>query len=171
MSIFHKIYNFFNKPQIALLTIIIFLVIYILLTEKTSKFSNNFLLFGPKKNDENKYAKFAGVELDTWKKIIIVYVMIFLASVFQTYYKNVIHHGVDKYIYYSDSSEIPFSKLWAYIILLVNPFIDTLLYVIKFFATATFQLQFIIPQFIGSYIVNLPYIVHMLKGKKFIQYI
>jgi hypothetical protein len=170
MNIFHKIYNFFNKPQIALFIIIAFLGIYIFLTEESSNFHKNFLLFGPKKNDEDKYAKFAGIELNTWKKIIIVYFMIFFASVFQAYYKNVIHHGVDKYVYYSDLSEIPLSKLWTYIILLINPFIDTLLYLIKFFATATFQLQFIIPQFIGSYIVNLPYIIHILKDKKFIQF-
>ena len=43
-----------------------------------------------------------------------------------------------------------------------------MIYIIKFYATATIQIQYIIPQLIGSYIVNIPFMLHWLKGKEFI---
>ena len=63
---------------------------------------------------------------------------------------------------------MPYNKLLTYVITLIDPFIKTLLYIIEFYATATFQLQFILPQFLGAYITNLPFTLHLLKQKTFI---
>ena len=60
------------------------------------------------------------------------------------------------------------NKLLTYVITMVDPFIKTLLYIIEFYATATFQFQFILPQFIGSYIATLPFTLNLLEQKTFI---
>ena len=49
--------------------------------------------------------------------------------------------------------------------LLINPYT---LYILQFYATATFQIQYIIPQFLGNYITDLPFTLKWLNGKKFI---
>ena len=51
---------------------------------------------------------------------------------------------------------------------IIDPIIQIILYIIRFYATATFQIQYIIPQFIGSYITDLPFTLKWLNGKKFI---
>lgn len=67
-----------------------------------------------------------------------------------------------------DITTMPYTKPITYIITLLDPFIKTLLYIIEFYATATFQLQFILPQFIGSYISTLPFTLNLLEQKTFI---
>lgn len=168
MSILSKIYKFINKPHVALFIIIIFLISYIIFADESGGFKDNFLVFGPTKNKDGDYTTFAGLELNTWKKIIVIYVMLFFTNILQTYYTNVIDINVNPYIWNKNVKNVPFSKYLIYFLMAINPFIELLLYIINFFATATFQIQFIIPQFIGKYISNLPFIIKMLNNKRFI---
>jgi len=166
---FTKIFDFFNHPKTALLIILIFLISYFLAQGLTSGFGNNFLTFGPTKDeDTGKPTTFMGIQLDTWNNVGLVYFIIFISTVLQAYYGNVVGTNIHAFVWNAAIEVVPFPKFWTYLILLIDPIIQIILYIIKFYATATFQIQYIIPQFLGSYITDLPFTLKWLNGKKFI---
>jgi hypothetical protein len=164
-----KIFNFFNSPRTALLTILIFLISYFLAQGFTTGFGNNFLTFGPT-NDEisGKPTTFMGIQLESWSNVGLVYFIIFISTVLQVYYNSVVSTNIHSFVWNAAIKVVPFPKFWTYLILLIDPIIEIILYIIRFYATATFQLQYIIPQFIGSYITDLPFTLKWLNGKTFI---
>jgi hypothetical protein len=167
MSIFSKLYDFFNNPRTALLIMLVFFLAYYLSIGLTVGFSNNFLSFGPVKDKEGNHTKFMGIDINSWKLVGIVYVIIFISTVLQSYYQNVVGQNIHAYVYNTAVKKVPYSKFWTYLVLLIDPFINILLSIIRFYATATFQIQYVIPQFIGSYITDLPFTLKWLAGKKF----
>jgi len=164
-----KIFNFFNSPKIALITILLFFLTYFLAQGLTTGFGQNFLAFGP---TEDEYTKeptmFMGIKLDSWTIVGVVYVIIFITTILQTYYYNVVSNNLYAYVWNAAIKNVPFPKFWTYLVLLIDPIINIILYIIRFYATATFQIQYIIPQFIASYIVDLPFTLKWLGGKTFI---
>jgi hypothetical protein len=169
MSVFTKIYEFFNNPRTALFIMLIFFLVYYLSIGLTVGFGNNFLSFGPKKDKDGNYTHFMGIQLSSWKLVGVVYVIIFITTVLQSYYQNVVGQNIHGYVWNTAVQKVPYSKFWTYLVLLVDPFINILLSIIRFYATATFQIQYVIPQFIGSYITDLPFTLKWLSGKKFIS--
>ena len=111
---------------------------------------------------------FMGLKLDSWTTVTAVYTIIFIATILQGYYSNVVEINLHSYVWSTGNEIVPFNKIWSYLVLLLNPFVNILLYIIRFYATATFQLQYIIPQFVASYIVDLPFTLKWLGSKKFI---
>jgi hypothetical protein len=122
----------------------------------------------PLKDENNNYLPFISFILDSWSKVIMAYILILFSSIFQNYYINIMDQNFFYFLSNKDIIKMPYNKTITYIITLLDPFIKTLLYIIEFYATATFQLQFILPQFIGSYISNLPFTLNLLKQKTFI---
>jgi len=170
MGIFNKIYNFLSKTYVALIIMLLFLVGYLILTGFMGGYGDNFLSFGPNKDKNGNYTKFIGLELNTWKKIIIVYFIIFISNILQKYYKNVVDDNIQSFVKNKAINVVPHSKFLTYVIVAIDPFIDIILHIINFFASATFQLQFIIPQFISSYITDLPFVLKTLSKKEFIPF-
>jgi hypothetical protein len=134
----------------------------------TTGFGNNFLSFGPTNDELGNPTEFMGIKLNSWNLVGIVYVLIFFTSVLSTYYQNVVGLNIHSFVFNPAVTEIPYSKFWTYLILLVDPLINIILYVIKFYATATLQIQYILPQFLASYITDLPFVIKWLKGKTFV---
>ena len=164
-----KIFNFFNNPKTALLTILIFLISYFLTQGLTTGFGNNFLTFGPTKDEiTDKPTMFMGIKLESWSNVGLVYFIIFISTVLQSYYGNVVGTNIHAFVWNAAIKVVPFPKFWTYLVLLIDPIIHIILYIIQFYATATFQIQYIIPQFLGSYITDLPFTLKWLNGKTFI---
>ena len=163
-----SIYDFFNNPRTALIIILIFFLVFLLSEGLTVGFGNNFLAFGPTKDINGQPTQFMGINIDTWTKVGVIYTITFIASLLSAYYETNIYSNIHAYVWNPAVKEVPFSKFWTYIILILNPIIQILLYIIRFFATATFQLQYIIPQFVASYIVDLPFTLKWLSGKTFL---
>lgn len=164
----NKMEKFFNNPKTALLIILIFLITYFLSEGLTAGFGNNFLAFGPT-IDENtgKPVAFMGINLDSWDDVCIVYVIILISTILQSYYSNVVYKTIYPYVYNPAVDVVPFQKFWTYLVLIIDPIIYITLRIILFYATATFQIQYILPQFLGSYIIDLPFTLQWLSGKKF----
>lgn len=169
MSLLKKIYNFFNNPITALLIMLFFFIGYYLSIGLTIGFGNNFLSFGPTKDKNGEYIKFMGIEINSWKLVGIVYTIIFISTVLQTYYKNIMSDNINSFIWNKAVNFVPHSKSLTYLVLLIDPFINMLITIIRFYATATFQIQYVIPQFIASYLIDLPFIIKLLSSKKFIS--
>ena len=165
----NKIITGVNNPKAVLLITLIFLLIFFLTTGLTTGFGNNFLSFGPT-NDEitGKPSMFMGIKLDSWPLVGLVYVIIFVSAILQLYYFNVFT-SLQVYVWNPAVKYVPYSKFWTYLVLLANPVIKIILFIIQFYATATIQLQYIIPQIIAGCLINIPFSLKWLNGKKFIN--
>jgi len=162
------IIEFINNPIIVLFIIILFCVFYFTYTSLVGDLQSNFFLFGPIKDENDNYLPFISFILDTWTKVIMAYLLILFSSIFHHYYINIMNQNFFYFLTNKTIKQMPYNKLFTYIITLLDPFIKTLLYIVGFYATSTFQLQFILPQFIGSYIATLPFTLKLLKQKTFI---
>ena len=116
----------------------------------TTGFGNNFLSFGPTKDEQSgEPTMFMGIKLNSWTSVNVVYLIIFISTILQSYYGNVVGGNLHAYIFNPAVELVPYPKFWTYLVLLINPLITIILYIIQFYATATFQIQYIIPQFIA----------------------
>ena len=165
-SILKKIFDYAFEPRIAFFTFLVFLIITLVMLDEEGAFVNNFFHFGPS-TDEKNQAKFIGMKLNTWTKVIIVYIVAFLTSVLTAYYQNVISQFIHMYAWNPAIKTIDYSKKWTYIITGFEPILYLLLNVITFFITLTTQFQYIFIRFLGSFIVSTPFDWLILSKKKF----
>jgi hypothetical protein len=161
-----SILEIFLDPMIALCIFVIFLVGYIIFIDTQGGFSKKFLHFGPGTDDENT-ANFLGVRLDSWNKVIMMYVISFFAAIVTQYYSNAVGSNLHSYVWNRATPVIPYSKIQSYIVLFIDPILMEVLSIINFLTTLTLQLQFILPQAVGSYIAYIPGIMARLADKKF----
>lgn len=162
------IVEFFMSPKVALIIFTVFLVAYIVFIDVEGGFKGKFLHFGPGTTEENT-TSFMNIKLDSWQKVGVLYVVSFLASLLTTYYQSVMGNNIHSYIWNRALSSIPYSKTWTYAIVLMEPFFYQILSIIQFFTNMTLQLQFIIPQFLGGIIAELPFTLQRLGEKRFDQ--
>jgi hypothetical protein len=163
-----QIIDYINKPIVVLCIVILFCIGYFLYTSLVGDIQTNFFLFGPIKDKNDNYLPFISFILDTWTKVIMAYLLILFSSLFNNYYITIMDQNFFYFLTNENITQMPYTKTITYIITLIDPFIKTLLYIIEFYATATFQFQFILPQFIGSYISRLPFTLKLLNEKTFI---
>jgi len=64
--------------------------------------------------------------------------------------------------------KIKISKTWASLIVSLEPLLYWFLSIVQFFITLTMKLQFIIPQFLGQVIIDIPYGLMKISEKTFI---
>lgn len=164
-----KLLEFFSKPSTTLAFILIVLLCYFLSEGFRTGFGNNLLSFGPTKDSNGEPSKFIGIYLNSWTNVSLVYIITFISTLLQTYYGWVVSNNryIASYVLNPADNVIPKNTLWSYLIL--TPFLYTLLYVISFFATATLQMQYIIPQFLAYFIANLPFTISWLHKKTFVK--
>ena len=124
--------------------------------------------FGPTKDENGKSIYFLGSELNTWHEVIITYIFIFIITIFSYYYENVMEHNIYHYLNNYVLINIKNSKLLFYIATLIDPFIKLLIHIIDFYTVATFQLQYLIPKLIASYLITIPFIINSIESKTFI---
>jgi hypothetical protein len=129
-------------------------------------FSQKFFQFGPGKTPETT-AEFIGIKIDTWSKVIIMYVIGFLTSIIIQYYHTIMNDNLRSYIWNKAIKHIPYTKSWTYIVVILEPILLQLLQIIQLFTTLTMQFQFIIPEFLGSFIAELPFTLRILGTKSF----
>ena len=96
-----------------------------------------------------------------------MYLAGFLASLMSNYYSYAMINNLHSYIWNRAITKVPFSKRWTYVVILAEPFFMQILTIITFFTTLTLQLQFIIPQFIGGFIMEVPFVIQRLREKEF----
>ena len=158
--------DYLGNPKIILGISFLFFTGYISFIYLAGGFSQQFLHFGPGTNDENT-AQFLGITLDTWPKVGLMYLAGFLSSLMSNYYYYAMNTNLHSYIWNRAIKKVPFSKRWTYVVILAEPVFMQLLTVISFFTTLTLQLQFILPQFIGGMIMEVPFSLQRLREKEF----
>jgi hypothetical protein len=162
----HTLADFLSSPKTILGFSSVYLTGYMLFIAKEGGFTSQFLHFGPGTTQENT-TSFLGIVLDTWQKVITMYFVSFLSSLMNTYYLYAMTNNLHSYIWNRAVPKVPFSKKWTYVVILAEPFIMQVLTITAFFTNLTMQLQFIIPQFIGSLIIEVPFTIQRLQEKEY----
>jgi len=161
-----RIADILSSPKTILGISTVFLSGYITFIAVEGGFTSQFLHFGPGTTSSNT-TSFIGIVLDTWEKVILMYFVSFLSSLMNTYYTYAMTNNLHSYIWNRAVPKVPFSRKWTYIVVLAEPFILQVLAVTAFFTNLTMQLQFIIPQFIGSIIIEVPFTIQRLREKEY----
>jgi hypothetical protein len=160
------IVDYLSKPSVVLIIFILFLIGYLIFMDVEGGFSKKFLRFGPGTTDENT-TKFIGIKIDSWSKVITLYAISFLTSLMISYYDVIIYNNIHRYVWNPAITHIPYSKFWTYTAILSQPLFNQLLLIIQFYMALTLQLQFIIPQFMGEFIAQLPFSLQTLGRKTY----
>jgi hypothetical protein len=165
---------------------IFILVIYFVVIDKSNGFGDNFLQFGPNVSSEQDSTdasgegllkeeslagdgtSFLGVTLDTWPKVITLYLIGFFSSFMSEYYESVVSETVSTAVWNDAVRELEGGRFSTYLITTFDPLIGQILEILKVLTAMTMQLQFIVPSILGSYAMKLPISFYMLSKKSFI---
>ena len=150
--------DFITSPYTAVVLFLIFLVLYFVFIDiEGSFFTQGFMHFGPGDSRETT-TSFIGIKLDSWKKVTLLYTISFLSGAMSSYYQNTVTRALVNPM--RTGSILPkYSSSGLYAVSLIDPLILHLLFVLNLLTTVTLQFQFILPAILGSYFVDLPFIV------------
>ena len=163
MKLMKKVIEFFFNIKLAFIIFIIFIIGYIILLDVEGAFTKRFLNFGPSKD-----TKFINMTLDTWPKVISVYILSFLASLLTQYYKSISYNFIHSFIWNpAYTKKIHMTKTWATFIVSLEPILYWILQIIEFFINLIIELQFLIPKFIGQALIDIPYGLYMVNQNKY----
>jgi hypothetical protein len=158
--------KFLSSPKTILGISSLYLLMYVGFIVKEGGFSTQFLHIGPGVDSSNT-ASFIGIKLDSWSKVLMMYFISFISAVMSNYYSYAMINNLHSYIWNRAIPKVPFSKRWTYIVILSEPLLMEVLTITTFFTTLTLQLQFIIPQFIGATLIEIPFTFQRLREKEY----
>lgn len=153
----------FFDPSIAFIVFLIIAVGYLIFLDKEGVFQKKFLHFGPSPD-----TTFLHFTIDSWGKVIAVYIIGFISALSVSYYSNVTGSYITGVLLnpaYKDI--IKRSEFWSKILVSVDPIITWIMSSFQIFITLTMQLQFMIPQFLGHILVAIPANLKTLSMKRF----
>lgn len=181
---YKKLYKFYIKylfkPKVAFYSFLIFIILYIVFLYKEKAFDKKFLRFGPGDKDwdkdkenpdyDKKPTKYLNMEITKWSQVCLIYVVGFLSSFLTNYYQTVSNDFIHLKIFNPSYKEnIELSKLWTKIIVGIEPILYWILRTLNFFINLTLELQYIIPKFLGSVVIMIPYGIFKVNQNKFIK--
>jgi hypothetical protein len=157
-----QIYNFLSNPIIAILIIIFFCLLFFIYDGYYNK-DSLFFKFGPTINKKKEYELFLGTYLNTWTKVIFAYVIVFFTTIVTYYYSTIMNNNIT----YKLINYFNLNKSYYYLLSIIDPIIICLLYIIKFNAFSILQIQYILPQVLGLYLISIPYLNNLLTKSFF----
>ena len=149
-----SIIKLFEKPKIAFIIFASWIVLFMIIIAHLGGFSKKFLHFGPSTDPETQ-TEFLGSKVDSWKKVISIYVLGFLSVCFSTYYHNIFGAWMTNSIKDHKETKLDVTKNTAYFLSNLNPIISSINRILEFFVLLTLQLQFIIPQILGELFITI----------------
>lgn len=158
--------KFFYNPTVAFFIFVVFVIGYLIFLDEEGAFKSKFLHFGPSTNPETQ-TTFINMKLDSWRKVILVYIISFFSAVINAYYGNVIFQFIHQHLWNPAVKKIEGSKKVTLTIITLEQIIWTAVSVINFFTNMTMQLQFIIPSLVGNMLTNIPFDIYQASQKTF----
>jgi len=160
-----KLQEIFFEPKMAFLIFTVFVFVYLVSLDEEGAFQKKFLNFGPSKD-----TKFFNMTLDSWDKVILVYVIGFCSSLLTSFYGTVSNDFIHQYIWNpAYTKTIQVSKLWTSLIVTIEPLLFWILGILNFFINLIMELQYIIPKFLGAIMIDIPYSLYKVNQKKYIK--
>jgi len=158
-----------TSPTIAIGTFTTWVIIFIIILGFMGAFSERFLHFGPSK-DPATSTEFLGAPIDSWTKVIILYILGFVSSLIHSYYTTVYDAWMMNSVKDIKIKRILMKESTAHTLVTLDPIVSNINNILELFLTLTLQLQFLIPQIlgdiIGSVLVAKSYLI---KKKQFIK--
>ena len=110
------------------------------------------------------------MKIDTWKKVILLYVLAFLTSIFNRYYNYVIEQKFHLEVW-NPACEKPMNipRLFAYFVMIFEPLLYFFAELFNFFLYYTMQLQFILPKLLSDICMQIPYMIYTVNLKNYIK--
>ena len=143
-----------SNPKVSSGIFTIWIIILVLILQSMGGFSKKFLHFGPS-TDPKIQTEFLGSKVDTWSKVIIIYILGFFSVLFSTYYFNIFGNWLTNSVKDHKQKTLNMSKHHAYFFTILDPIINSINGILSLFITLTLQLQFIIPQILGEVLVTI----------------
>jgi hypothetical protein len=156
----------FNNPKVAFITFAIWIIVFLLILKDEGIFSKRFLHFGPSTDPETQ-TEFLGSPIDTWPKVITLYLLGFFSVLFSTYYRDIFETWIINSVRDHKEKQIKMSKITAYLLTIIDPVLDNINSILEFFVLLTLQLQFFIPQVLGELFITILSTRAFLSKKKF----
>ena len=146
--------KFFEKPKVAFIIFTCWVILFLIIIAHLGGFSKKFLHFGPSTDPETQ-TEFLGSKVDTWEKVISIYILGFFSICFSTYYHNIFGSWMINSIKDHKETKLNMTKNTSYLLSNLDPVISTINNTLEFFVLLTLQLQFIIPQLLGEVFVTI----------------
>jgi len=160
---FNNLIKYFFNIKVSFFIFIVFIIAYLIILDEEGAFKNKFLRFGPSED-----TKFLNMKLDTWNKVILVYIIGLLSSFLTSYYNNVSYDFIHSYIWNpAYNKKIKMTKEWTQLIVILEPLMYWILEILNLFITFTMELQYIVPKFIGTRLIDIPYAMFKINQKKY----
>ena len=139
-----------SDPRISLLFYSIWILILIIsLLFLGILDDKNFFHFGPSEKDT-----FLGGSINSWPKVIILYLISFFAAAFNSYFGSIYGNWFHNQVIDTERDYLKVSKKDAKLMTIVSPLVIGINNVIEIFILLTKQLQYILPQILGDVIVS-----------------
>ena len=160
-----KLEKHLTSPETAIATFSTWVFIFVLILGMMGAFSKKFLHFGPSTDPETA-TEFLGAHIDTWPKVIQLYLLGFFSSIIHTYYRTVYDAWMMNQVKDVKQKYINVKKGIAYLMIIIDPIMSNINSILELFLTLTLQLQFLIPQMLGDFVASVIVSQAYLKKKK-----
>ena len=160
-----KFNDIFGNVKISFMVFSVWVIVFIISLGYMGAFSKKFMHFGPSDDPETQTV-FLGSKVDTWGKVITLYILGFLTICFSTYYHQIVGNWLRNTVQDQKTTTVEETKGWAYLMANLDPLLGWINGILGFFVTLTLQLQFIIPQALGEMMVTLLSTNNFLSKKK-----
>lgn len=161
MSLGKKLIN----PTVALTTFTTWVLIFVFILGFMGAFSKKFMHFGPSTDPETA-SEFLGAHIDTWPKVIALYILGFISSIMHSYYSTVFGAWMMNTVKDDKTKTVNMNRKIAYTLISIDPIISNINSILELFLTLTLQLQFLIPQLLGDLVASILVSHAYLKKKK-----
>ena len=151
-----------NEPIIPFALFVLLLCIYFVYLHINDAFGNKFLNFGPSEDSE-----FMNIKMDSWNKVITLYILSFISAMIVSYVGWSLAMNMDEYLWNPKINMMKSRKFETYLILILEPILFFLFGIITFLTMLTMEFQYMLPKFIGTYIVTVYFLIYKLSKKTF----
>jgi len=162
----HSIRNYLVNPVVALSSFVLWVLIFITILGSMGAFSTKFTHFGPS-TDQEMAIVFLGTHINSWYKVITLYVLGFFSSMISTYSSTVYNNWKTNTVGDQKTKELKLKKWLSHLLVIIAPIVYNINGILELFITLTLQLQFLLPQLLGNIIASIYISNSYLATKKF----
>ena len=143
-----------TNPTMALTTFTGWVFTFIIILGLMGAFNTKFLHIGPS-TDPKTQAEFLGAPIDTWERVILLYILGFFSAAFSTYYHAVFGAWLTNSVKDPKQRKLGMKHDLANLLITLDPIVSSINRILELFVTLTLQLQFLIPQLLGDIVATI----------------
>jgi hypothetical protein len=143
-----------TSPIMALSSFTGWVFTFIIILGLMGAFNTKFLHIGPS-TDPKTQAEFLGAPIDSWERVILLYILGFLSAAFSTYYHAVFGAWLTNSVKDPKQKKLGIKRNIATFLITIDPIVSSINRILEFFVTLTLQLQFLIPQLLGEIVATI----------------